>query len=259
MSSALEVVIEAHAQDLAENTAARAVATLAAALTQRPLAHLVITGGSILEAVLRQLAVQPASAAVDWSRVVLWWGDERFVAADSPERNEIPARTAFIDQLAFLPENIHPMPAADGRYGDDLEAAAEGYRDELATAAQTGEQTPSFDLILLGVGPDGHCASLFPEHPALFDNDSAVVAVRNSPKPPPLRISLTFSGLEAAKEIWVIASGTGKADAVALALGGAGRVQIPSAGARGRRRTVWLIDRDAASRLPHSVPAPPVA
>jgi len=112
---------------------------------------------------------------------------------------------------------------------------------------------PHFDVVLLGVGPDGHCASLFPEHPGVYETDAAVIAVRNSPKPPPTRLSLSFRGLDAANEIWFVASGTGKAEAVALAHSGAGRIQVPSAGPRGRYRTLWLIDRDAASRLPASI------
>jgi 6-phosphogluconolactonase len=86
-----------------------------------------------------------------------------------------------------------------------------------------------------------------------------VIPVRNSPKPPPLRLSLSFDGLNASNEIWAVVSGAGKAKAVAMALGGAGRVQVPSAGARGRHRTLWLIDRDAAAELPPSVYRMPIS
>jgi 6-phosphogluconolactonase len=102
------------------------------------------------------------------------------------------------------------------------------------------------------MGPDGHCCSLFPEHPGLHDNSAAVIPVRNSPKPPPERLSLSFAGLNAANEIWVVVSGGGKADAAARALTGADRDQIPVAGARGRERTLWLLDSDAAAGLPAS-------
>jgi 6-phosphogluconolactonase len=118
---------------------------------------------------------------------------------------------------------------------------------------------PNFDIVLLGVGPDGHCCSLFPEHPGVYDDSASVIPVRNSPKPPPLRLSLSFDGLNAANEIWVVASGSGKADAAALALGGAGRVQVPVAGARGRFRTLWLLDREAAAKLPASITRLPVS
>jgi 6-phosphogluconolactonase len=93
----------------------------------------------------------------------------------------------------------------------------------------------------------------------VYDNSSTVIAVRNSPKPPPNRISLSFDGLNLAREIWVVASGEGKAEAVAMALGGAGRTQIPSAGALGTKRTLWLVDLAAASKLPGHRYNPPIA
>ncbi len=86
-----------------------------------------------------------------------------------------------------------------------------------------------------------------------------MIAVHNSPKPPPTRLSLTFRALDAANEVWFIASGAGKADAVALAHSGAGRVQVPSAGPKGRRRTLWLLDRDSASKLPSSLYRLPIS
>jgi 6-phosphogluconolactonase len=113
--------------------------------------------------------------------------------------------------------------------------------------------------VLLGVGPDGHCCSLFPEHPGVYEEEAAVIAVHNAPKPPPTRLSLTFRALAAAKEIWFVAAGSAKADAVAMALDGAGRVQVPASGPRGQHRTVWLVDRDAASKLPHNLYRPPLA
>jgi 6-phosphogluconolactonase len=106
-----------------------------------------------------------------------------------------------------------------------------------------------FDVLLLGVGPDAHVASLFPEEPALYEERS-VVAVRGAPKPPPTRISLTLPTIRAAAEVWLVVSGEDKAGAVRLALSGAGEVQVPAAGARGRQRTMWLLDRAAASQLP---------
>jgi 6-phosphogluconolactonase len=93
----------------------------------------------------------------------------------------------------------------------------------------------------------------------VYEEDAAVIAVRNAPKPPPTRISLTFRGLGAANEIWFVAAGESKAQAVALALGGAGRVQVPAAGPRGRHRTLWLLDRAAAAKLPANLYRPPVS
>jgi 6-phosphogluconolactonase len=256
MSAEPEVVVASSADELAESTADRVLATLGAALDARPVAHLVITGGGILEQVLAALGEPARREAIDWSRVHVWWGDERYVAADSSDRNDLPAMAKLFDHVDVSPALLHRMPSSDAGFGFDVEAAAEFYAAQLAGAAGgsvSGARSlsvPEFDVVLLGLGPDGHCASLFPDQPGVHIDDVAAIAVRNSPKPPLLRISLTFPTLDAANEIWFVASGAGKADAVAQALGGADPVHVPSAGPRGRSRTLWLLDRDAAAKLP---------
>jgi len=258
MDTAPEIVVEPSADQLAGDVAARLVTTLVAAQSVRPLAFLVITGGGILEQVMAAVRDLPARESVDWGRVSLWWGDERFVPADSPDRNDRAAFAALFDALPLDPANVHRMPAEDAEFGDDVEAAAAAYAADLAAAVpseQGGDSpndVPQFDAVLLGIGPDGHCASLFPGHPGVYEQDAAVIAVHDSPKPPPTRISLTFRALNAANEVWFIAAGTSKAHAVAQALGGADRVDVPSAGPHGRRRTLWLLDREAAAQLPAS-------
>jgi 6-phosphogluconolactonase len=109
---------------------------------------------------------------------------------------------------------------------------------------------------MLGVGPDGHVASLFPEHPALHDVERSSVAVHGAPKPPPTRISLTFPALNRAHEVWFVVAGDDKAKAVRLALSGAGHLQIPAAGVKGLNRTLWLLDEAAAADIPHEIRAP---
>jgi 6-phosphogluconolactonase len=259
MGSAPELVVVSSAPQLADDVAARLVATLVSAQRVRPLAHLVVTAGGILEQVAHALRDSPARDSIDWSRVALWWGDERYVPSDSDDRNDTAMLKAGLGALPLDPTNIHPMPASDGRYGEDAEAAAESYASELSAAVPAGQgddDLPHFDVSLLGVGPDGHCASLFPEHPGVYELDASVIAVHNSPKPPPTRLSFTFRSLDAANEVWFIAAGTGKANAVMMALSGAGRVQVPAAGPRGRYRTLWLVDREAASHLPAEVYRP---
>jgi|BarGraNGADG00212_1021973.scaffolds.fasta_scaffold60769_2 6-phosphogluconolactonase len=263
MSSQPEIVVEPSAEQLAENTAGRVVAALVTALDVRPEAHLVLTGGGILEQVMRCLREPSMRDSVDWRRVHVWWGDERFVAAGSDDRNDKAAFAALLDAVPLDPAHVHRMPASDGALAD-VDAAARAYAVELAEQvpaehAASGEDVPHFDIVLLGIGPDGHCASLFPEHPGVYEEDASVIGVRNSPKPPPTRLSLTFRALDSAREIWFIAAGSGKAKAVAMALGGAGRVQVPAAGPRGTHRTLWLIDRDAADALPTNLYQPPVA
>lgn len=257
-----EVVVQPSAAALAADVTARLVGALSHAQQQRGRAALALTAGSIMERVWAAVAASPAASdGVDWSRIDVFWGDERFVPRDSPDRNDAPADRILFSHGPFAAATRYPMPTSDGEYGDDLDAAAAGYASVLYGARRPDDQddVPNFDVVLLGIGPDGHCCSLFPEHPSAYDESAAVIPVRNSPKPPPLRLSLSFDGLNTANEIWVVASGPEKAHAAAMALGGAGRVQVPSAGARGRHRTLWLLDRDAAAGLPHSIYRPPVA
>ncbi len=246
-----EVLIHHDAGLLARAAAARLVTSLVDRQAAAGSASLVLTGGGIGTAVLAELAAAPARDAVDWRRLDIWWGDERFLPAGHPERNETGAREALLRHLAADPARVRPMPAADGPDGDDPEAAAARYASWLAAAARPEDHgpVPSFDVLLLGIGPDGHVASLFPGLPALYD-ERTVVAVRGAPKPPPLRLSLTLPAIRCAREVWVLAAGAEKAGAVRLALSDVGPVQVPAAGARGRQRTLFLLDRAAASRIP---------
>jgi 6-phosphogluconolactonase len=214
----------------------------------------VLTGGGIGIASLRELAAAPARDAIDWSALDVWWGDERFLPAGHPERNETQARETLLDAVDLDPDRVHAMGSSDGPDGDDPDAAAERYAAALADAARPEDHgpVPTFDVLLLGVGPDGHVASLFPDAPALYD-DRLVVPVRGAPKPPPTRLSLSLTAINAAREVWLITAGEEKAGAVRLALAGAGPTAVPAAGVKGRSRTLWLLDRAAASRLPASL------
>ncbi len=252
MSAPATVVVHADAALLAEAAAARLVTRLVDAQATRGRAHVVVTGGGVGTATLKALANTPARDAVDWSAVDVWWGDERFLPAGDPDRNETQARDALLDHVPLDPARVHPMPALGEPWGDDVDAAAAAYADELRAAARPEERlgVPTFDVVMLGVGPDGHVASLFPEHPALHEADRTVVGVRGSPKPPPVRISLTMPVIRSAGEVWLLAAGAEKATAVALALSGAGEVAVPAAGAQGQRATLWLLDRSAAAKVP---------
>lgn len=234
---------------LAAAVAARLLTSLADAQSLRATASVVLTGGGVGIAALEAVRDSPARDAVDWTKVDVWWGDERYVPADDPERNELQARSALLDALDLAPERVHPMGARGGRDGEDADAAAARYADELRAAAPPGAVVPAFDVLLLGMGPDGHTASIFPESAAAQD-DRTVVGVHGCPKPPPTRVSLGFPALAEAQETWVIVAGAAKAPMVALALAGAGRLQVPVAGVAGRRRTCWLLDDAAAAELP---------
>jgi 6-phosphogluconolactonase len=246
-----ETAVEVHADPavLAQVVAARLVVKLIDAQADRGAAGVVLTGGRIAAAVFLAVRDLPARDAVDWSRVDVWWGDERFLPSGHPERNETQAREALLDVLPLDPSRVHPMPPSDGPDGADPEAAAARYADTLATAARPGTASlPHFDVLMLGVGEDGHVASVFPEHPVGYET-RPVSAVRGSPKPPPVRITLTLPAINTAEEVWLVASGADKARAVGMALAGAGALQLPAAGVHGVERTRWLLDRAAATEV----------
>jgi 6-phosphogluconolactonase len=248
-----EVVIEPDAERLARAGAEALVARLAAAQAVHGTASVVLTGGGIGIAMLEQvaaLAAEPVRETVDWTAVEVWWGDERFVPAADDQRNEKAARRALLDPVGVPAHRVHPMPPSDGDFAEPEDAAA-WYAQELAAAAPEGRDLPRCDVLLLGMGPEGHVASIFPESPAVYD-ERPVLAVRNCPKPPPTRLTLGFSAINTAEDIWLIVSGESKAQAVALALSGASPVQLPAAGVHGTRATRWLLDAAAASKLPGS-------
>lgn len=243
------VVVHPDSDVLAEAAAARVLVRLIDAQTARGYACLVLTGGRVADKLHRAIAASSARDAVDWSKVDLWWGDERFLPSGHPDRNETQVRAALLDSLPLDPLRVHPMPASDGPDGDDPEAAAARYADQLAQSARPGTaRLPHFDLLMLGVGEDGHVASVFPEHPAAYET-RAVAAVRGAPKPPPVRLTLSLPTINTAEEVWLIAAGSEKAGAVGMALTGGGPVQLPAAGVHGVDRTLWLLDRAAAAEV----------
>jgi 6-phosphogluconolactonase len=250
--AAPEVLVHRDGPLLAKAVAARLVTRLVDACAAAGRASLVLTGGGIGTEVLVELDATPARDAVDWRQVEIWWGDERFAPTGDPDRNETGARAALLDHVDVLPEHVHPMPGPDGPDGDNPEAAADRYASWLRAAARPEDHgaVPSFDVLMLGIGPEAHVASLFPGLPALYETERMVVGVRGAPKPPPTRLSLTLPAINCAREVWILASGPEKAGAVRLGLSGAGPVQVPAAGARGRLRTLFLLDRAAAAQVP---------
>lgn len=240
--TAPRVEVHADAAGLATAAAGELLHRLAEAQAAGREPQIALTGGSIAQAVHRELARLSPGSDVDWGRVVVWWGDERFVAPDSPDRNAAPARGDFLDAVGADPAHVHEMPSTDD--APDVEAAAAAYS---ATLREHG--TGEFEVLMLGVGPDGHVASLFPGHPALDVDDRVAVGVTGSPKPPPERVSLTFAALNRSRAVWFLVSGDAKAEAVAGALGGADPHETPAAGVTGHEETIWFLDRGSASRL----------
>jgi 6-phosphogluconolactonase len=207
--------------DTPEDVAAAAAADIAAALRDGS-RTLVLAGGSTPRRCYELLA----RLDVQWGKVTVLFGDERCVPPDHPDSNYKMAREALLDQVA--PATVHRMA---GELGPD-EGAAEYSRIVQGLAP--------LDIVVLGIGEDGHTASLFPGHPEVNAKGWAI-GVRNSPKPPPERVTLTLEALRGARLVIILATGAGKAQAVALAK----RKEVPSGMIAGAR---WLLDRAAAGR-----------
>jgi 6-phosphogluconolactonase len=250
-----DIAVHANPDVLAAAVAARLVTKLVDLQASGTTPKIVLTGGGTGIAVLEQLRASVARDAVDWGKVEFYWGDERFVPPDDPERNEKQAREALLDHVPVDPAKVFPMGADTGTGPAGAEAAAEAYAEVLRQAARPEDHgpVPSFDVLMLGMGGEGHTASIFPHSPAVYEAERTVVAVHGCPKPPPTRVSLTLPAIRRAAEVWIMTTGESKAAAVAMALGGAGEVAIPVAGAQGRRRTRWLLDRTAAAKLPRDL------
>ena len=257
-----EVLVAADSARIAEAAAERLVAWLGDALESRPAAHLALTGGSSAGHLAAELLKPRLRSAVAWDRVHLWWGDERYVPGDHADSN---FGAAFRDLLADggLPvprQNVHPIPVdtavADGR---DITWTAAAYRDEVLTfLSRNSAGLPAFDVILLGVGPDGHILSVFPGSPALEPETPLVMAVPApttvDPKVP--RITLSPRLLDAAGHVMPMVGGASKAQVVRRILAGdRNPVELPAQLATGSNAT-WLLDRAAAAELETLEPAP---
>ncbi len=250
------LVVVADADAVAEAAADRAVAVLGGAIEMRGVAHLALTGGSTAEALYRALLVPARRSALDWSKVEFWWGDDRFVARADPHSNQRPAFQTILAPDAGLGiprERIHPVPVDEAREAD-LGAGwvAATYAARLAEgvpADQAGH--PIFDLILLGMGGDGHILSVFPESAAL-EPDAPLVLDVPAPthiEPHVPRITLNPRLATAARAVLVMCSGAAKAERVAEVLEGPEDPRrLPAQLARGPEAT-WILDTAAASRL----------
>jgi 6-phosphogluconolactonase len=222
---------------LAERFAAAFEASAREAVAARGRFACAVPGGSVAEAFLPRLA----RAAVDWTRLHVFFADERAVAPEHPDSNAGLARRLWLDRVRVPPAHVHPL----FRPGRGLEQAAELAERELVSLLG---DPPRFDLVLLGVGSDGHVGSLFPGHPALRSR-RFVVAVRGAPKPPPQRLTLGLPALAGATEICVAAFGTEKAAAVQQALEAPACALPVALALRGAPRVRFFLDPAAAGRL----------
>ena len=242
MTGSATVVVHPSRQALSDGAAARLAVAILDAQAARGVAHVSMTGGSMGSEIVRSLAAAPARAAVDWSQVHVWWGDERYLPAGDPDRNDTQNDEAGLADLGLDPAHVHRVAGPDT--SESPEASAAAYEQALRRSG--GEM---FDVMVLGVGPDGHVASLFPHHPAAGRTDALAFAVHDSPKPPPTRVSLSRECLERSRDVWFLVSGADKADAVRRGVGGAPFETTPAAHVHGAERTLWLLDPDAAADL----------
>ena len=200
--------------------------------------NIMLTGGSVGIKMLEKVSAHPKLHSILLKDLHLWWGDERFVPRQHPDRNALQARTALIESLNLKPQQVHEFPASDS--GLNLDQAAENF------AVQYSEQSPSFELVLLGVGPDGHVASLFPNH-HVSNSKAPIIAEPSSPKPPAERLSFSYSVFNSAAEVWFLAAGIEKSEVVEEVLRENSFSNLPAAKVSGRGRTVWFLDEASAS------------
>ncbi|GGA56842.1 6-phosphogluconolactonase [Pseudoclavibacter endophyticus] len=174
--------------------------------------HIAVSGGSVATSVVPAMVAAGESAGVDWSRVHVWFADERFAPRGHEDRNAVPIVQALREASGFDRANLHTTLTSD-MIGIDVAEAARAYEQELS------ETVAALDLVLLGTGPDGHTASLFPGHPLVTTPPPgrSVVEILDSPKPPPQRVTLTLEAIRASGAVWAIVTGDDKADAVATA------------------------------------------
>ncbi len=226
------------ATEVADVVARRLLERIVELQEKRGVVHICLTGGSTANQMYERFADLVSESELDASKLQLWWGDERFVPATDAERNSLQAVSRLARTVAIKSADIHMMPAQDGR-ADSHQCAAE-YETEL------GDTT--FDVTLLGIGADGHVGSIFPHHPSFDPTTRNVIGVTDSPKAPSDRISLTLGALNRSEEIWFIATGASKADAVARAL--EEDEELPASHVQAREATYWFLDADAAAQLP---------
>lgn len=209
----------------------------------------VLSGGSLIKS-LRKLLEPPYIDSIDWSKWHVFWVDERVVPKDHEDSNYKLAFDGFLSQVPILTGNVYAINDALSAEGaaDDYETCLKHlvHNNVIATSSNG---FPKFDLMLLGMGPDGHVASLFPGHPLVNESQKWVTFIKDSPKPPPERITFTFPVINSSAYIALVVCGNGKADAVHTALEGSQNVVLPVQMVSPEGELKWFLDKGAASKL----------
>lgn len=225
-----------NASQVADEAAKQLFAFVSTRLETQRRVDVAITGGTVGIATLAA-ASELDFNSLDLSRLHIWWGDERFVESNSSDRNAVQADNVWLKKLNIPKTNVHEFPSSDALMTLDL--AAQEFGNHFAL------ENINFDLMLMGMGPDGHIASLFPGKIIGFD-DVAVVAEHDSPKPPALRLSFSYGVINSADEIWFTVAGADKAQAVSVVFGDDPE-SLPAGRIHGKEKTVWFVDQTAGN------------
>ncbi|NBW72851.1 MAG: 6-phosphogluconolactonase [Microbacteriaceae bacterium] len=236
MFQSVEIRRAINAQDVAEQAASEILDRL---LKAKGKFHIALTGGTVGILTLKHLAAKEATKTLELRDLHFWFGDERYVETDSPDRNFNQANEAMLSLLKIPTQNIHQFPATDN--SDNLDQAREVFEQHIIS--QFGDVPVAMDLTILGMGPDGHVASLFPGH---THKASLIVAESDSPKPPPQRLSFSMELINASKEIFFVVSGVDKAEVVEKVHKDP-ECDLPAAKVAGIGQTLWFIDEAAGA------------
>ncbi|XP_052187396.1 probable 6-phosphogluconolactonase 1 [Diospyros lotus] len=220
---------------------------------ERGVFAIALSGGSLI-GLMGKLCEAPYNKTVDWAKWYIFWADERVVAKNHTDSNYKLAKDGLLSKVPIVPSHIHSINdsvSAEQAADDYKFAIRQLVRTRVISVADISD-CPKFDLILLGMGPDGHVASLFPNHSALNEKDEWVTFITDSPKPPPERITFTIPVINSASNVAVVVTGSGKAEAVHLAVDdvGSNSLSLPARMIQPTKgKLVWFLDKAAASKL----------
>ena len=245
MPTQFQVIIKENPARLSDAGATLFAESAGHAMERKGFFTAALSGGSTPRGMHRRLAEEPFRSCISWKKTHIFWVDERCVPLEDPASNYGAARKDFIDRLPIFKNNIHPMPVHMAPDEGSIH-----YQKEITNFFETGpHEIPVFDLILLGIGTDGHTASLFPETSAL-EEQKQLISIVKAGMPNVNRLTMTYPILNRARKVVFLASGKGKADIIQAILEKKQR-GLPALGIQPHSgKLVWLLDREAASLLP---------
>ena len=235
----VEIRRAVNAADVAKQAAVEIIASLKELLSKQETVHLALTGGTVGIKTLEALAQEPEFAELDLNRIHVWWGDERYVEENSADRNAVQAYEALLSKVQIPAANIQEFPATNS--GLNLADAAITFQQEINDVF--GALEPKMDLTILGMGPDGHIASLFP---GVDYGSTDVVSISSSPKPPNERLSFSYEMINRSHKIVFVVSGIDKASAIEK-IHTETDCDLPAARVSATGETIWFIDEAAGA------------